>query len=85
MVMSYLKSQVTRKIVWLGPIEAHRPLAWFGPKQNTKMGLHHPPNTNFYQFQDTQVVLLNSAIGDLGKYASDQKRENILCLKNLNK
>ena len=35
-------------IVRLGPSQSPRPRAWFGPKENTKMGLHtHHHHTNF--------------------------------------
>ena len=41
-------------IVRLGPSLSQRPRAWFGPKENTKMGLpathHHPPPTTTQTF-----------------------------------
>ena len=47
-------------IVRLGPSLNPRPRAWFGPKENTKMGLHthhhHPPHKLFNHFQSTQEV-----------------------------
>ena len=48
-------------IVRLGPSLSPRPRAWFGPKENTKMGLHthhpHPPHKQ--EVQGQYIILVS--------------------------